>query len=350
MPDGNIHSLDSSQIQEIIPHRKPFLFVDRIEEVEFGKRAVGVIDDINRHKQIISGHFPGFLVMPGALLVEALAEVGAVAALGLEQYQGKIGVLAGLDEWKFRTPLRPGMRARLEADLIRLRGNFGKGHLRATLYEDPSVLFCEGFVFAEGAATLILERLDHALERKAPIFAELVAYGDKGDAHHETAPATVEGYDDPEKPYLNKDLSEAEKPGSVRAMEQALRRAKITPEGNTRIDYINAHGTATDVGDAAEVAAIEYAFRNFDRYPLVSSTKSMTGHLLGAAGGLESIMCIMAINEGIIPPTINLNNSIPTKLDLVPNKARETNVDIAMNNSFGFGGINHVVIFSRFVG
>ncbi len=207
----------------------------------------------------------------------------------------------------------------------------------------------QGFVFAEGAATLILERLDHALDRGVSIYAELVGYGDKSDAYHETAPKAIEGYDDPEKPYLRNELLVANKPGSVRAMEQALRRAGITPDGNDRVDYINAHGTATTLGDPAEAAAIEYVFRNFDRYPLVSSTKSMTGHLLGAAGGLESLMCIMAINKGIIPPTINLRNPIHTLLDLVPNKARKFDVNIAENNSFGFGGINHVLVFKRFI-
>ncbi len=206
----------------------------------------------------------------------------------------------------------------------------------------------QGFVMAEGAATLILESLDHALARKAPIYAELVGYGDKLDAHHETAPEAIEGYDDPEKPYLKDGALEIKKPGSVKALELAIRRAGVTPEGKDRVDYINAHGTATTLGDPAEAAAIEYVFRNFDKYPLVSSTKSMTGHLLGAAGGIESLMCIMAINEGIIPPTINLQNPINTLLDLIPNKARKTTVDIAVNNSFGFGGINAVLVFKRF--
>ena len=125
--------LTRAEIEAIIPHRAPFLFVDRVSEVEFGKRAIGWIDDVGCHQLVLSGHFPGFPVMPGAILVEALAEVGAVAALGLDGYRGKIGVLAGLDGWKFRRMARPGDQVRLEAQLLRLRPNFGKGRLSATI-------------------------------------------------------------------------------------------------------------------------------------------------------------------------------------------------------------------------
>jgi 3-hydroxyacyl-[acyl-carrier-protein] dehydratase len=142
--------LSRAEIEAIIPHRSPFLFVDRISEIEYGKRAVGWIDDVGQHALILSGHFPGFPVLPGAILVEALAEVGAVAALGLEGYRGKIGVLAGLDGWKFRRMARPGDQVRLEAELLRLRGNFGKGSLRATV---------DGEVAAEGEMTFgIIDR------------------------------------------------------------------------------------------------------------------------------------------------------------------------------------------------
>ncbi len=142
--------LSRAEIDAIIPHRAPFLFVDRISEVEFGQRAVGWIDDVSQHELILSGHFPGFPVLPGAILVEALAEVGAVAALGLEGYRGKIGVLAGLDGWKFRRMARPGDQVRLEAVLLRLRTNFGRGRLRATV---------EGEVAAEGELTFgIIDR------------------------------------------------------------------------------------------------------------------------------------------------------------------------------------------------
>ena len=126
-------TLDIEAIQRLIPHRPPFLFVDRITELEEGRRAVGWLDDVGRHELILSGHFPGFPVLPGAILVEALAEVGAVAALGLPAYRGKIAVLAGLDGWKFRRMARPGDQVRLEAELLRLRGTFGKGRLRATI-------------------------------------------------------------------------------------------------------------------------------------------------------------------------------------------------------------------------
>jgi 3-hydroxyacyl-[acyl-carrier-protein] dehydratase len=109
------------------------LFVDRISDIEFGRRAVGWMDDVGRHQLVLSGHFPGFPVLPGAILVEALAEVGAVAALGMDGYRGKIGVLAGLDRWKFRRMARPGDQVRLEAELLRLRANFGRGRLTATI-------------------------------------------------------------------------------------------------------------------------------------------------------------------------------------------------------------------------
>jgi 3-hydroxyacyl-[acyl-carrier-protein] dehydratase len=133
--------LTRSEIEAIIPHRAPFLFVDRVSELELGRRAVGWMDDVGAHQLILSGHFPGFPVLPGAILVEALAEVGAVAALGLEGYRGKIAVLAGLDGWKFRRMARPGDRVRLEAELLRLRTSFGRGRLRATV---------DGEIAAEG--------------------------------------------------------------------------------------------------------------------------------------------------------------------------------------------------------
>ena len=125
--------LNRADIEAIIPHRPPFIFVDRVTELELGQRAVGWLDDVSQHKLILSGHFPGFPVLPGVILVEALAEVGAVAALGVEAYRGKIAVLAGLDGWKFRKMARPGDQVRLEAELLRLRSSFGRGKLTASI-------------------------------------------------------------------------------------------------------------------------------------------------------------------------------------------------------------------------
>src|SRR5713226_10758703 len=141
---ASMPELSRAEIEAISPHRQPCLFVDRISDVEYGRRAVGWMDDVGRHQLILSGHFPGFPVLPGVILVEALAEVGAVAALGLDGYRGKIGVLAGLDGWKFRRMVRPGDQVRLEAHLLRLRGAFGRGHLNASI---------DGELVAEGDMT-----------------------------------------------------------------------------------------------------------------------------------------------------------------------------------------------------
>jgi 3-oxoacyl-[acyl-carrier-protein] synthase II len=187
----------------------------------------------------------------------------------------------------------------------------------------------DGFVMGEGAGIVVVEELEHAKKRGAPILAELTGYGLTADAYHMTSPAPGGA-------------------GAVKAMQHSLRRAKLAPE---KIDYINAHGTSTPVGDVAETEAIKVVFGDHARKLPVSSTKSMTGHLLGAAGAVELIVCVKAIEQNIIPPTINLDHPDPAcDLDYVPHKAREVRVDAALSNSFGFGGHNATLLVQRFVG
>jgi 3-oxoacyl-[acyl-carrier-protein] synthase II len=187
----------------------------------------------------------------------------------------------------------------------------------------------DGFVMGEGAGIVIVEELEHAKKRGANILAELTGYGLSADAYHMTSPPPGGA-------------------GAVKAMQHALKRAGVPVE---KIDYINAHGTSTPVGDVAETEAIKTVFGAHAKKLAVSSTKSMTGHLLGAAGAAELIFCIKAIEGNILPPTINLDNPDPAcDLDYVPHKARETRVDAAMSNSFGFGGHNATLLVQRFVG
>ena len=184
----------------------------------------------------------------------------------------------------------------------------------------------DGFVLGEGAGIVILEELGHAKKRGAPILAELTGYGLTADAYHMTSPS---GH------------------GAVKAMQNALRRAGVEP---SQVDYINAHGTSTPLGDVAENDAIKTVFGDHARKVAISSTKSMTGHLLGAAGAAELIFCVKAIEHNLLPPTINLDNPDPAcDLDYVPNKTREQKVDIAISNSFGFGGHNATLLVRRFV-
>jgi len=185
----------------------------------------------------------------------------------------------------------------------------------------------DGFVVGEGAGILVLEELGGALRRGAPILAEIVGYGMSADAHHMTSPP-----DDGD--------------GAFRVMRNCLRDAGLQPD---QIDYINAHGTSTDVGDRIESYAIKRAFGEHAKKLAVSSTKSMTGHLLGGAGGLEAGITVLAIRDQIAPPTINHEQPDPAcDLDYIPNTARAMKIDHALTNSFGFGGTNGCLIFKRF--
>lgn len=185
----------------------------------------------------------------------------------------------------------------------------------------------DGFVIGEGCGIVILEELDHALKRGAPIYAELVGYGATGDAYHITTPAP-----------------EAE--GAQRAMKLALEEAGVSP---SEVDYINAHGTSTYYNDLFETKAIQAVFGEHPHHLSVSSTKSMIGHLLGGAGGVEAVVTVMAIKEGIMPPTINYETPDPElDLDYVPNEAKEKDVQVAMSNSLGFGGHNAVLLFKKY--
>jgi len=190
----------------------------------------------------------------------------------------------------------------------------------------PFDLDRDGFVVGEGGAVLVLEDYNHALERGATIMAELVGYGVTNDAYHISAPA------------LNGE-------GAARCMSLALQNAGLAPED---ISYINAHGTSTPMNDPSETAAIKTVFSEYAYQTPISSTKSMTGHLLGAAGALEATICIKALMEGTIPPTINYQTPDPTcDLDYVPNERREVDLEYVMSNSFGFGGHNATLVFGK---
>lgn len=185
----------------------------------------------------------------------------------------------------------------------------------------------DGFVIAEGCGIVVLESLEHARKRKAHIYAELVGFGMSCDAYHITAP-DPDGY------------------GAALAMKRALEDAKLNPQD---IDYINAHGTSTKLNDKVETLAIKKALGEYSKKVMVSSTKSMTGHLLGAAGGVEFIACCLAIKDNVVPPTINYEYPDPEcDLDYVPNFARETEIDVCLSNSLGFGGHNATLIVKKF--
>ena len=184
----------------------------------------------------------------------------------------------------------------------------------------------DGFVIGDGAGILVLEEYESAKARGARIYCELVGFGASSDAYHMTAPSE------------NGD-------GPARCMSMAMRDAKLNPD---QVDYLNAHGTSTPLGDLAETQAMKRAFGDHAYKAMVSSTKSMTGHLLGAAGGVEAVFSILALHHGVIPPTINLENpGEGCDLDFVPNVARQKKIDVAMSNGFGFGGTNGTLVFKR---
>jgi 3-oxoacyl-[acyl-carrier-protein] synthase II len=216
-------------------------------------------------------------------------------------------------------------------------GGFASMKALSTRNDDPATASRpfdadrDGFIVGEGAGILILESLEHATRRNAPIIAEIVGYGMSGDAYHITQP--VENGD-----------------GAFRVMRAALKDAKLSPDD---IGYVNAHGTSTPIGDVIETTAMKRLFgdRAINKKLPVSSTKSMTGHLLGGAGGLEAGISVLALRDQILPPTINQFHADPKcDLDYVPNVARKATVDYALSNSFGFGGTNAALIFKRWAG
>ncbi|PKL95365.1 MAG: beta-ketoacyl-[acyl-carrier-protein] synthase II [Gammaproteobacteria bacterium HGW-Gammaproteobacteria-8] len=212
-------------------------------------------------------------------------------------------------------------------------GGFCAARAMSTRNDDPEAASRpwdqdrDGFVLGNGAGIVVLEELEHARARGARIYAELLGYGMSGDAHHITSP--VAGGD-----------------GARRCMQAAIRDAEMAPE---EIDYVNAHGTSTPQGDRAEIEAVRAAFGHHVEALAVSSTKSMTGHLLGAAGGIEAIFSILALHHGVIPPTINLDrpDEICAGINLVPHTAQERDIRVAISNSFGFGGTNGTILFCR---
>ncbi len=184
----------------------------------------------------------------------------------------------------------------------------------------------DGFVIGEGAGVLVLEEYEHAKARGARIYCELAGYGMSADAHHITAPAE-------------------DGAGAARCMTNTLRNAGLNLD---QVDYINAHGTSTPLGDVAETGAVKRCFGEHAKKLAISSTKSMTGHLLGAAGGIEAVFSVLAIRDQVAPPTINLHNPDPLcDLDYVPNTARPMKIDVALSNSFGFGGTNGSLVFRK---
>jgi 3-oxoacyl-[acyl-carrier-protein] synthase II len=211
-------------------------------------------------------------------------------------------------------------------------GGFAQARALSTRNDDPATASRpwdrdrDGFVLGEGAGVLVLEEYEHARARGAKIYAELAGYGMSGDAYHMTAPR-----EDGE--------------GAARCMNSALRNARLNPD---QVDYINAHGTSTPLGDLAETTAVKRSLGAHAKKVAVSSTKSMTGHLLGAAGGVEAVFSALAMHHQVAPPTTNIFNQDPRcDLDYVPNTARQMKINVALSNSFGFGGTNGTLVFGR---
>jgi len=211
-------------------------------------------------------------------------------------------------------------------------GGFASAKALSTRNDDPEAASRpwdrdrDGFVLSDGAGVMVLEEYEHAKKRGAKIYAELVGYGMSGDAFHMTAPSE-------------------DGDGAARCMENAMNNAGLNPE---QIDYINAHGTSTPAGDVVETRALKRVFGANAANLAISSTKSMIGHLLGAAGGVEAVFSVLALRDQVAPPTINLDNPDPEcDLDFVPHEARQMKIDIALSNSFGFGGTNGTLIFRR---
>ena len=209
-------------------------------------------------------------------------------------------------------------------------GGFSSAKALSTRNDDPATASRpwdkdrDGFVMGEGSGVLVLEEYEHAKARGAKIYAELSGYGMSADAYHMTAPSTD---------------------GPKRAMVNALRNAGLNPD---QVQYVNAHGTSTPIGDKNETEAVKLAFGDHARKLVVSSTKSMTGHLLGGAGGIESLFCVLAIHHQIAPPTINVFEQDPEcDLDYCANTARQMKIDVAVNNNFGFGGTNGSLVFRK---
>jgi len=212
-------------------------------------------------------------------------------------------------------------------------GGFGSAKALSTLNDNPQAASRpwdrdrDGFVLSDGGACLVLEELEHAQQRGATIYAELSGFGMSGDAYHITAP--------PE-----------DGDGAARCMVAAIADAGLNPDD---VDYVNAHGTSTPLGDVAETRAVKAVFGDHVKKLLVSSTKSTNGHLLGAAGGLEAVFCVKALQEQVAPPTINLENpGDECDLDYVANEARQATLNVAVSNSFGFGGTNGSLLFRKF--